>query len=169
MIAGLADRQRHRASNPARRVRLPRPAPLLGRRLTAGRSALTRSVPVRVRPPHLSFTPGSSKGRTRGSEPRCVGSSPAPGTNLRWCRSTAGPSACTREMRVRLPPPAPPSYAMQPWPNREAPQRHCGSRGCDSRWLLQSRCPIAQWQSSRLLSGGCRFDSCPGSHDLTPR
>lgn len=76
----LAERQRFQASNLARRVRLPRGT--LGdgesRRHGVGENSVSLSPVLPVSPPQ---TAGSFNGRTRRSERRNAGSSPAPATS----------------------------------------------------------------------------------------
>jgi hypothetical protein len=137
LLVPLADRPRRRSSKPARRVRLPQGT--LGDRLMVGRQPLKLLMKVRPLLPEPREV-GSSKhrfrgrltGRTAGSEPVDVGSTPAPGTEVKagLGRQPADHPCLNQGMLWVQPPPEP---NLSSWSSLEcSPPCQGGERGFES-------------------------------------
>jgi hypothetical protein len=106
--AGMAERPRHRASNPRSRVRLPVPALTRGSRPEAGPRPLKPPTSVRIAPPpsaHRSRPTGGHLALTQGM----AGSNPSSGSISMPAKLTGEHVPCKRGGRVRAPTPASPS------------------------------------------------------------
>ncbi len=153
----LAERQRCRASNPARRVRLPQGTLAFDRGSASGRPSGFEpgdggSTPPPRTPPRPCVSPrktdaGSSNGRMRRSERRHVGSSPAPAASqTEVIRPDEEPVLKTGGGEQPLVGSSPTASASGSWSNRTTPAPQAGNPGAipgDSTPITQPRGPTA--------------------------